>query len=1192
MTFKQWIRGAAVAVLAAALVACGGGGGGSDPVPKPNPQPPVPDARLEIGNSTAFATVLKAVPAQPAPPAPPASGPIDNTPPTLTVHYKRTAGDYTGWQIHTFNAAVDPGWNNGHNASGSDAFGAVYNVPLIATAKAGEPVGYLFHKLDDKDHGGADQSYTLKPGANQIWRIQGDPVTYTALPGSTSAPDVATVRVHYKRFAADYTNWGLHLWASNGMDTARLPAGVVIDQWDNAVSFNQMPGYAASASEVVFDIPVLNPQGDASRAALEFIIHGKAPNQNDKDGRNDNIRVSFASFTPKNQVIDIWLVQGDTTVYAAAPDTRRASTLEARAFWLNKQLIQWPTVDTSGAVKLYHSREGQLIAVKDTVVSGADGSVTLDAFSGTVPADAAERFKWIGRGAVFAVKSADTAQLGSLHKSQLVLVQEDAAGKVQNATAVQAAGALDDLYAAAENVNDLGVRIAGGSTTFKLWAPTAQKVLVFTYDTPTGNAVTVDEMTIDAATGVYSATRTGDLSGKYYKFAVEVFVRGVGLVRNLVTDPYALSLTTDSKRSYIADMNAPALKPAGWDASTIPNKVAAAPDMSIYELHVRDFSVNDSTVNADYRGKYLAFSEAGSNGMKHLKSLADAGLTDVHLLPVFDIASVPEANCTTPVIPNAAADSEQQQAAVTAAAGADCFNWGYDPYHYNAPEGSYASDAADGAKRIVEFRAMVKGLHDAGLRVGMDVVYNHTTASGQNEKAVLDRVVPGYYHRYNDKGDIERSTCCDNTATENRMMGKLMSDSVLAWARDYKIASFRFDIMGHQPRSVMEAMKTRLKTTLNRDVQLLGEGWNFGEVANGARFTQATLYSLPGSGIGSFNPWVRDAVRGGGPFTSGNGLVSEQGWINGLWYDPNASAPNVSKNDLMWRGDLIKAALAGSIKSYTLTTHWDATLTLDKLDESNGGAGYVLDPSEAVNYVENHDNQTLFDNNVFKLPAGTSTEDRARVQTLGAAIVAFSQGMAYYHAGVDTLRSKSLDRNSYDAGDWFNRVDWTYADNHFGTGLPRQSDNGDNWAVMRPFLQSAASIKPTASDIAFTRDAFRDLLKIRASTTLLRMKTADDIKQRLAFHNTGSTQVPTVLVGQLSGEGYAGAGFKEVVYLINSDKVAQTVAAPALANKGYVLHPVHTAMTATDRRAATASYTAATGAFNVPARTAVVFIAN
>jgi pullulanase len=212
------------------------------------------------------------------------------------------------------------------------------------------------------------------------------------------------------------------------------------------------------------------------------------------------------------------------------------------------------------------------------------------------------------------------------------------------------------------------------------------------------------------------------------------------------------------------------------------------------------------------------------------------------------------------------------------------------------------------------------------------------------------------------------------------------------------------------------------------------------------------------------------------------------------------------------------------------------------------------------------------------------------VQLLGAATVAFSQGIAYFHAGVDTLRSKSLDRNSYDSGDWFNRLDWTYADNYFGIGLPRQGDNGDSWGVMRPLLANAA-LKPAAGDIAWTRDAFRDLLKIRASTSLLRLRTADDIRTRLKFHNLGGNQVATVLVGQVSGTGYTGANFKELVYFLNVGTTAETLTVAALAGKGYELHPVHAAAGATDRRAATgATYNNTSGAFTVPARTAVVFV--
>jgi pullulanase len=484
---------------------------------------------------------------------------------------------------------------------------------------------------------------------------------------------------------------------------------------------------------------------------------------------------------------------------------------------------------------------------------------------------------------------------------------------------------------------------------------------------------------------------------------------------------------------------------------------------------------------------------------------------------------------------------------------------------------------------------MVQALNASGLRVGMDVVYNHTSASGQNDASVLDKVVPGYYHRLNASGGIERSTCCENTATENRMMGKLMIDSVITWARDYHVSSFRFDIMGHQPRAVMEELKAKVKAAAGRDVQLIGEGWNFGEVANGARFVQAEMLSLNGSGIGSFNPLLRDAVRGGGCCDSGNALIANQGYVNGLWYDPNAMGSGRSRNDLMWQADLIKAGLAGSIRSYVMTTHWDATLPLEQIDVGGIPAGWVIDPAEVVNYVENHDNLTQFDNHAFKLPAGTSREDRARVQMLAAAINAFSQGVAYFHAGIDTLRSKSLDKNSYDSGDWFNKLDWTYADNNFGVGLPMQRDNGNDWGLMRPILVDPL-VKPGGAEIAFTRDTFRDLLKIRQSSSLLRLRTADDIKARLKFLNTGSGQEAAVLAAVLDGAGYAGANFGRLAYFVNVDKVPRSISADALRGQPYVLHPVHTAPGAGDKRAAQAVFDSVTGTVHLPARTAVVFV--
>ena len=868
-----------------------------------------------------------------------------------------------------------------------------------------------------------------------------------------------------------------------------------------------------------------------------------------------------------------------------------APASDARAYWLNRQLIKWPGAGSDGgAFKLYYSASAKLRVAAGAHVGGADGSVSLTRFDGSLPADVAQRFKFTGNGPVFSVP--DSA---SLMTQQVMLVREAEDGTVRDATSLQIAGALDDLYAAAALADDYGVTIGAGSTRFKLWAPTAQSVAVCTYDQGSGKASAITAMRRDDATGAWSAQIGHKLSGRYYQYLVEVIAPSAGLVRNLVTDPYSISLTTDSRRSYIGDLNDASLKPAGWDQTPAPAKVQAQTDMTVYELHVRDFSINDSTVSAAHRGKYAAFTESGSNGMKHLAALSQAGLTDIHLLPSFDFGSVPEHGC---IVPNVAAlkagpDSEQQQALIARTQSADCYNWGYDPVHYNAPEGSYSTDPADGAKRIIEFRQMVQALHRTGLRVGMDVVYNHTFIAGQNEKSVLDRVVPGYYHRLDAKGGIERSTCCDNTATENRMMGKLMADSVAQWARQYKIDSFRFDLMGHQPRAAMEQVQARADQAAGRHVNLIGEGWNFGEVADGARFVQASQLSLNGSGIGTFSDRGRDAVRGGSAGDSSTQAVAQQGYINGLVYDPNAQAGQRPVTDLMQAADMIKVGLAGTIRSYPLRTYDDRTVLLQ--DIAYGGnqpAGYASEPGETVNYVENHDNQTLFDLDVLKLPLTTTTRERAQVQMLGAAINAFSQGVAYFHAGFDILRSKSLDRNSFESGDWFNRIDWSYRDNYFGMGAPRAEDNARDYTVLKPLLRNAA-IKPTPADIAWARDAFRDLLAIRASSTLFRLRTAADIRQRLRFYNTGSHQEPAVIVAHIDGRGYEGARFQSLTYLINVDKVAHRITVDEEKNHNYVLHPVHTRMTAADKRVTReASYDQATSSYTIPPRSAVVFVEN
>ncbi len=874
---------------------------------------------------------------------------------------------------------------------------------------------------------------------------------------------------------------------------------------------------------------------------------------------------------------------------------------QATAVWLNHSTIQWPGVAADHQFALYRSKTSRLGLIPGAKVTGADAQIGLALESHLTDSMLGDPIAYLPTGVRLRITEGVRDTVPTALRDQLALVQQDDEGRVIRATELQHALALDALYADAAEKHIFGANLSRNrgevSTSFALWAPTAQAVSVCLYPSGRRAARNIVSMQFDAETGAWRMRLSRNASGEYYTYLVDVYVPGVGLVRNRVTDPYSLSLTTDSKRSYIVDLAARHLLPDGWDDVRRPERVKAAPDMAIYELHVRDFSANDATVSRRNRGKYLAFTERHSNGMRHLQALSKAGITDVHLLPVFDMASVPEQGCVTPT-PFGTANAETQQETVSKTAAKDCFNWGYDPLHYSAPEGSYASSAADGAVRIREFRQMVAALHRTNLRVGMDVVYNHASASGQKLHSVLDRVVPGYYHRLNTVGQIETSTCCDNTATEHRMMAKLMIDSVVTWAKHYKIDSFRFDLMGHQPRDVMLRLQRELDVTIGHHIDLIGEGWNFGEVENGKRFIQASQLSLNGSGIGTFSDRARDAVRGGGPADGGRDLLKRQGYVNGLFYAPNSNnlmadasptALTNARDELLRAADMVRVGLAGSVRDYRVKTYQDEDKLLADIDYNGQPAGYVSQPGEVVNYVENHDNHTLFDTNVLKLPVETSSAERARVQILALAINAFSQGTAYFHAGGEILRSKSLDRNSFDSGDWFNRIDWSYQTNYFGTGLPPKQDNERDWPYLRPLL-SVAHIRPTPADIAWTRDIFHDLLRIRASSSLFRLKNAEDIRQRLRFYNTGPTQIPTVLLAHIDGTDYPSAAFKGLLYAINVDTRSHTLTVGALRNVALTPHPVVSERLRTDRRARRALFDTTTGALTLPPRTFTVFV--
>ena len=876
-------------------------------------------------------------------------------------------------------------------------------------------------------------------------------------------------------------------------------------------------------------------------------------------------------------------------VLVAKADNR---TISAKAVWLNSTLIQWAgksaDLKPTSRFKLVASPSAQIVAQDGQSLRGVASAIELVISNEVLNPALATRFTFVPQGLLLALPAGQQEQLRQMLRQEVFLVHEDENGRLLEATRLQQAAVLDDLYRTAAD-QALGAQMTASGTHFRLWAPTAQRVVVCLFNRSHGVASAVLPMELDTQSGIWRAHAKAAVKHVpewYYQYVVDVIVPGIGLVRNTVTDPYSVSLGANSRRSFAVDLNAPNLQIADWQTTPAP-QIKNQTDMSVYELHVRDFSINDTSVPANYRGKFMAFTVKNSAGMRHLQALAKAGLSDIHLLPVFDIASVPEEACITPTIDKQRAkrpDGTEQRDIVAATAANDCFNWGYDPFHFNAPEGSYATSAADGKRRIVEFRQMVQALHQSGLRVGMDVVYNHTAAAGQKAHSVLDRIVPGYYHRLNALGEIEQSTCCDNTATENLMMGKLMLDSVVLWAKHYKIDSFRFDLMAHQPRDVMEALQVRLKKETGRTIQLLGEGWNFGEVANGARFVQASQLSLNGSNIATFSDRARDAIRGGGPSDSGAALLQRNGYVSGL---DDTGAQRLA---LLKAADMVRVGLAGSLRQYAFQTFDGSTKSLAEIDYNGQPAGYVSQPSEVVNYVENHDNQTLFDLLAYKLPSNTSKADRARRQMLASAFTALSQGIAYFHAGQDILRSKSLDRNSYDSGDWFNRLDWTYQDNYFATGLPPQKENASNEAVIRELLSNGL-IKPSSTEITWSREAFLDLLRIRASTPLFRLPSTEDIRARLRFDNLGATQNGKVIAMHLDGNQLEGANFKEVMVLFNVASDTQTIEVSSEQQKKYLLHPVHLREKAADQRVKQfAKYSAETGSFQLPPLSLVVFV--
>ncbi|MCB0183532.1 MAG: DUF3372 domain-containing protein, partial [Caldilineaceae bacterium] len=379
--------------------------------------------------------------------------------------------------------------------------------------------------------------------------------------------------------------------------------------------------------------------------------------------------------------------------------------------------------------------------------------------------------------------------------------------------------------------------------------------------------------------------------------------------------------------------------------------------------------------------------------------------------------------------------------------------------------------------------------------------------------------------------------------------------------------------------------------TIDPSIYVYGEGWNFGEVADNARGVNATQQNMAGTGIGTFNDRIRDAVRGGGPFDGGQDLITNQGFINGLWYDPNAnnSGSAAEKAELLLSADQIRVGLAGNLADYEFVAADGTMKKGSEIDYNGSPAGYTQDPQEEIVYVAAHDNQTLYDNNVYKLPIDTPMAERVAAQNLGIDLTVLAQGVPFFHAGIDMLRSKSLERDSYNSGDWLNRLFFDYSTNNFGVGLPVEA--GFEAELMATLLRNPA-LRADGSAIRQSIANVHTLLQIRKSSPLFRLRTKEEVIARLAFHNTGPHQIPGMIVmslaDQVPGLPSIDPNYDQIVVLFNATTNTQHFQKLDWQGMGLALHPA--LQTSRDPVVSAATVDDETGIATVPARTVAVFV--
>ncbi len=509
--------------------------------------------------------------------------------------------------------------------------------------------------------------------------------------------------------------------------------------------------------------------------------------------------------------------------------------------------------------------------------------------------------------------------------------------------------------------NDLGVSYSPEKTMIRVWAPSAGEIKVRIYDQGHGDKLLETHTMKHDMDGTWILILKGDRKNQYYTLQARV---GNTWMKE-TPDMYAKAVGVNGNRGMIVDLAS--TNPEGWESFTKPPLESFA-NIVIWEIHVRDFSIHQSS-GAIHKGKYLAFTEEGTlspegekTGIDHLKEL---GITHVHLLPVFDFATIDETRLNEPQ-----------------------FNWGYDPKNYNVPEGSYSTDPYDGNVRIREFKQMVQALHQNGIRVIMDVVYNHLFDASASS---FEQLVPGYYFRMTADGDFSNGSGCGNeTASEKTMMRKFIIESLKYWATEYRIDGFRFDLMGLHDIETMNMIREELNR-IDPEIFLYGEGWTAGETPLPLEQRTLKAHAAQLNNIAVFSDDIRDAIRG-------------------PWWEQDAPGFMTGRKDL-----------EESIKFGVIAATNHPQIDFKRVNYSD--KPYSPGPQQTITYVTCHDNPCLWDK-IVSTCIQCKKKDKLDIQKLANAIVLTSQGVPLLHAGEEIVRTKQGEHNSYNLPDSINQLVW------------------------------------------------------------------------------------------------------------------------------------------------------------------------